>query len=114
MKRLITFGLVALTLLLALSVGREITQLISVRQRIAASEQKLADLKKAQEDLSKEKERRQTESFIEEQARNKLGLARPGEEIIILPKEDKQKETSNKQKENLPNWQKWLNLFLKS
>jgi hypothetical protein len=51
--------------------------------------------------------------FVEEEARNKLFLAKPGEGIVIIPT-DVLSTTSSKTKKALdsrPNWQKWWELF---
>jgi len=50
--------------------------------------------------------------FIEEQAHNKLFLVKPGEqEVLIAPDLKNQNQTSKPVKQNIPNWQKWLQLF---
>ena len=50
-----------------------------------------------------------TDRFVEEEAREKLGLTKPGEKIIILTK--KRGEIDQQQTEDKSNWQKWWNLF---
>ena len=49
--------------------------------------------------------------FIEEQAHNKLFLVKPGEQEVLIAPELKNKNQPQKQAENIPNWQKWLQLF---
>jgi cell division protein FtsB len=51
----------------------------------------------------------QSQQFIDEEARNKLFLAKPGEQQILLP----DSSVSNKEvdRKTLPNWQQWLKLF---
>ena len=50
----------------------------------------------------------QTTQFLEQQARDKLFLVKPGEEQVLIS----QKKLSEQQKaDNTPNWQKWLQLF---
>lgn len=75
---------------------------------------------KAQKDLDHEKQEYQrlkaqltfvkSEKFIEEEARNNLFLVKPGESGVIVPEELIKKRKEKKIPE-LPNWQKWLNLF---
>jgi len=50
-------------------------------------------------------------SFIEEQARDKLGLVKPGDTVVFIG--NGQQETSVQQApgENLTRWQKWWELF---
>ncbi|MCL5113916.1 MAG: septum formation initiator family protein [Patescibacteria group bacterium] len=77
---------------------------------------------RAKQDLDKEKEENQklksqlsvvgNEQFIEEEARNKLFLAKPGEQEVIIPQELLDANKSAKQnKDNAPNWKKWWSLF---
>jgi len=59
----------------------------------------------------------QSEKYIEEQLRNKLGLVKDGEVVLVLPDEEILKKLApNIPKEEetkpLPNWRKWMNLFL--
>ncbi len=52
--------------------------------------------------------------FIEQEARNRLGLAREGEAVILMPN-DKFQMTNGKAGdetvEKLPNWKRWWRLF---
>ncbi|HUQ84743.1 MAG TPA: septum formation initiator family protein [Candidatus Limnocylindrales bacterium] len=52
-------------------------------------------------------------NFIEEEARNKLFMVKPGEQVIVLSDKDlKASESSKpKPKDTRPNWKKWLDLF---
>jgi cell division protein FtsB len=52
-----------------------------------------------------------TQKFIEEEARNKLFLVRPGEQEVLLPGSSSSNQAQKKQEIQIPNWQKWLNLF---
>lgn len=54
--------------------------------------------------------------YIEQEARNKLGLAKPGETVVIMPEgsggANLSQESFQPQNETgLPNWKKWLRLF---
>ena len=54
----------------------------------------------------------QTPQFLEEQAYNKLFLVKPGEqEVLISPNLTQNQNSAQKQTQNTPNWQQWLNLF---
>lgn len=50
-----------------------------------------------------------TDRFVEEEAREKLGLTKQGEKIVILPK--KGGKIDQQQAEDKPNWQKWWDVF---
>lgn len=51
--------------------------------------------------------------FIEEEARNKLFLVKPGEQIVVLSEKDLQATISGmpKAQDTRPNWKKWWDLF---
>lgn len=53
----------------------------------------------------------QTPQFIDEQAHNKLFLVKPGEQRVLISQNLLNKTSQEKAKDNMPNWQKWLNLF---
>ena len=50
-----------------------------------------------------------TDDFAGQEAREKLGLTKPGEKIVILPKKEEKKDQG--QTEDKPNWQKWWEMF---
>jgi cell division protein FtsB len=52
----------------------------------------------------------QSPQFIDEEARNKLFLVKPGEQEVLIS-QDLLSKSPQKQAQNLPNWQKWLKLF---
>lgn len=58
----------------------------------------------------------QSEEFVEKQMRNKLGLAKEGEIIIVLPEPEIVRKLAptlpqDEEVKLKPNWQKWLDLF---
>ena len=75
---------------------------------------------KAQNNLNKEEEENQrlksqlahvtSDQFIEEEARNKLFMVKTGESGVILPQGLGSVKPAASVRE-LPNWQKWVNLF---
>jgi cell division protein FtsB len=93
---------------------------------IYATWQKQDLIVQAQKNLSVEKEENQRlkkdiaqvnkPQFIESEARDKLLLAKPGEGIVILPKNQLHAPLSSVQHivDKRPNWQKWWNLFFQS
>jgi cell division protein FtsB len=54
-----------------------------------------------------------SKEFVEEQARNKLFLVKPGEQEVLISEElIKESSTSSaKEKKDDPNWKKWWELF---
>ncbi len=52
----------------------------------------------------------QTPQFVEQEARNKLFLIKPGEQDVLVPSVSGN-QVQKQDKAEIPNWQKWLNLF---
>ena len=53
----------------------------------------------------------QSQQFIDETARNKLFLVKPGEQQIMISNDLINTNKEEEKIKNIPNWQKWLNLF---
>lgn len=78
-------------------------------------------LTQAQKELIREQEKNrklkaelsyvQTQKFIEEEARNKLFLVKPGEQEVLLPSSSSSNQSQKRREAEIPNWQKWLKLF---
>jgi cell division protein FtsB len=51
----------------------------------------------------------QTATFIEQEARNKLFLVKPGEQEVLIP--NNASENKKTQQQQVPNWQQWLKIF---
>lgn len=82
--------------------------IIQAQQNLAAEKEENSKLKKNIAQVNKPQ-------FIESVARDKLLLAKPGENIVILPKN--QLSISPPQAKPLdtrPNWKKWWDLFSQS
>jgi hypothetical protein len=80
-------------------------------------------MSQAQSELEKEKKENQTlkkklaeskkTQFVEEEARNKLFLAKPGEGVLVIPSQYLHASSSGVKKiaDTRPNWQKWWDTF---
>ncbi|HYM65064.1 MAG TPA: septum formation initiator family protein [Candidatus Sulfotelmatobacter sp.] len=53
----------------------------------------------------------ESQQFLDETARNKLFLAKPGEQQVLISKDLIKTASQASKNENLPNWQKWLQIF---
>jgi cell division protein FtsB len=105
------------SVLLLISLLGSISRMKSVGLKIDREKEKIEKLKKENEELQKNVEIARSEEFIEKQLRDKLGLAKEGEIIVILPDSETVKKFAPKidEEEEIlpePNWRKWLKLFL--
>lgn len=69
--------------------------------------------KEKEQELKKKLGMVERPDFIEQEARNKLFLAKPGERIVVLSQKDLEASNSGKKKitDTRPNWKKWRDLF---
>lgn len=74
----------AVLLVVGVSTVRETYRGWSVDHEIRALEQKAQDLEGRKNELAQMALKMQSQDFIEQQARAKLGLQRPGEKVVIL------------------------------
>lgn len=68
------------------------------------------DAKKRKQFLEQQLYYVQTPQYIENEAREKLGLVKPGEHIVLAPpqvEDEKQRAVTD----STPTWKKWWNLF---
>lgn len=113
MKRnLILVAALILTLFIVYSSVKRISNFRSTAKSVAERQQYLEELRIKNEQLRKDLEYKEGSQFAELEIRNKLGLAKPGETVVIVPKEeDKGLKTKDESKNNKPNWEKWKELF---
>ncbi|MCR4325114.1 MAG: septum formation initiator family protein [Candidatus Curtissbacteria bacterium] len=112
MKRnLILIFAVLFMLILVFNGAKRLLALRTNSQEVTEAEVRLEELSRENENLQRELEYKKTERFAEEEIRNKLGLAKEGEVIVVLPKEEEKKQINLQQGQNDPNWKKWWSLF---
>ena len=106
-----------ITLLLAISLIQSILKITGSSQKITDARQKLENLQQENENLARQLKIVASTEFIEKEARDKLGVAKKGEIVVVLPDKETLTALVPKLEEEkfslpLPIWQKWLNLFL--
>lgn len=107
---------IAVSLLMLVSLTRNIVKVREAKDRLKEKEKYIEKTREENEELSRRVDTFKSEEYIEKQLRDKLGLAKEGEIIIVLPDEEtisKFAPSDEKEEEILPdpNWKKWLNLF---
>jgi hypothetical protein len=75
----------------------------------------ITQLEKEKEKLEQEKVFRETEEFVEREARDKLRMTKGGEHILVLPENQNEENPKSKlqisNNEESPNWKKWLDYW---
>ena len=117
-KKLLTIPVLILGLLIIFQLSRSIVNIYRRGGRVEELAAVVAGLEKEKEELEREKAFRQTEEFVEREARNKLRMVREGEHILVLPEsQDGEKARSEEQEaksgEEKPNWKKWAEFWLR-
>lgn len=106
-----------LILLLAFSVIRNVGRRARIESEIDAEKARVDKMQEDNKSLAEEILRAQSGDFVEKEIRNKLGLVKEGETIVVLPDEEVLRNLAPQAifEENTlpdPNWKKWLKLFL--
>ncbi len=81
-------------------------------RRLDESKERLIQVRGENQELKLRLDEVTSSGFIEKEAREKLGLQKPGEVVVILPTGGEIKELGIQEKEVvLQNWEKWWRLF---
>lgn len=85
--RLLSVALLLLLVFLALSFGREMIRSRSIARDVAALEAQAVALEARHLEITRLADTFQTEAFVEREGRLKLGLKKPGEEVVVIQTE---------------------------
>ena len=112
-------GYIAIFLIVSflISLSKGIGRLSLVKREITKKQAEVSEIERKNEKLKEELARIQTPQYIEKQIRNKLGLVKTGEIVVVLPDAEIVKSLSPSIPEDPepptdPNWKKWMKLFL--
>ena len=111
---LLLFLAVLISIVLVVNSSKRILNLRTTSQQVKESEAQLENLKKENEKLQAELKYKKSNEFAEKEIRDKLSLAKEGETVVILPKEEKSQNSELRTQNLEPNWQKWRDLFFGS
>lgn len=109
--------LVIFIIMLGASFVRNISRIVSIERRVKEKEERVERLKEKKKKLKKRLEEVTSDSYIEKQLRDSLGLVKKGEIVIVLPDKEVLRSLAPEIEEEEdvlpdPNWKKWLNLFM--
>lgn len=113
MKKAI-YILFVLSLIFAINnMGRSIYDLWHKQDLLTQTQKQLDRGKEENKKLKAQIIYAQTNQFIEEEARNKLFLGKPGDQTVVIPQKLLNPKENKKTLDLRPNWQKWWDLFFK-
>jgi len=116
LKKSARFIVLLLLIPLCISAFRNYTKLHKAQETINKARQESETLQKEQDDLQNQLSQAESQEFVEKQLRDKLGLAKEGEVVIVLPDESELKKLvppRQEEEQYMPeaNWRKWKTLF---
>jgi cell division protein FtsB len=113
MKKTLFFIAVVLSILIINNLVHSIIDLWQKQSFLITASQSLKREEKKNQELQSQLKKVSQKQFVEEQARDKLLLVKPGEETIILPTGMIAQPSSNLQSSasSKPHWQTWWELF---
>lgn len=112
-RKIVPIVAVLLVLLVVYNLVNQILGAFKSSDRLSQAVEKVYSLEAKNKELKKQLAEIKSPKFVEQQARDKLGLSKAGETVVIIP-EQKIKAvlgTSQPAQIRLPNWQGWLRIF---
>ena len=113
-RNLILFMAMLVGVILAVNSAKRIHSFSQTSQKVQEAEDRLEKLRKENEALKNELKYKESGEFAEKEIRDKLGLAKEGETIVVIPQESNGQSQESNGQDAKPNWQKWRDLFFAS
>lgn len=111
-RRFTNLIIVIISLFLMVGLAQSSYRLWKKQDIVAERQAKLSEVEAEHIALKRRLEEAKTESFVERMAREKLGLVKEGETIVIVDKsQNSNLNDQEKPEENTPNWKRWWALF---
>ncbi len=109
-KKILFFVVIIVCLIIVNNLAHSIYNLWHKQDLVVKANRDLENEKQENKRLKQQLIKVKSKDFIETEARNKLLMVKPGESGVILPSNIGSSKSALPSPE-LPNWQKWLNLF---
>jgi cell division protein FtsB len=112
-KKIVFFIIILASFLVINNLVRSIYTLWQKQYLVDNMRLEVEQKKKENQELQKKLDFTKRPQFVEEEARNKLFMGKPGEGIIVLSQKDLEGTMSAKPKpvDTRPNWKKWWDMF---
>jgi cell division protein FtsB len=115
-KKYLKYFLLALGVIFLISLVRNVFRISEAGKSIDEAKNRVDKLAEENAELKSRLQAVQSESYTEKQLRDKLGMAKEGETIVILPDTETIKKivpAQEEEEEILPDpvWKRWLKMF---
>ena len=112
-RKLVRAAVLFICIAIAAGILRSAYTLSQKKGIIAERQQALRELTEKNRKLQQELKQATSPAFIEQAARDKLGLVREGETVVIMDKSNPSAGGLNDQErsQELPSWKQWWGLF---
>lgn len=116
-RKFLGYAACILIVILLVSTIKNIERVISIRKQVNTEKMKVDKMQADNAKLQAQIAEAQSQNFIDKQIRNKLGLTKVGEVMVVLPDESvvrslAPQESTDEEALPDPNWVKWKKLFL--
>lgn len=113
MKRIAFFAILIICLISIVHSISSIASLLKKQELLAKAQNQLQMSQKKNQKLKVQARTVQNQSFIEEEARNKLFMVKPGENTVIIPKGliVSSDTGTTHVAQQVSNWHQWMALF---
>jgi cell division protein FtsB len=115
-KSLLSYAIWILVIMLLVSTVKNINRVIGIRKQVEVEKQKVEKMQADNAAIQTQIAQAQGQDYIDKQIRDKLGLTKDGEAVVVLPEESVVRslappETIDTETLPDPNWKKWKKLF---
>lgn len=111
-KKILFFTIIIASVFIINNLVHSIYTLWQKQQLVDNARRELDREKEENHELKRQLSLARDPKFIEEEARNKLFLTKPGEGVIVIPTEAIKASPSGKEKpDTRQNWEKWRDIF---
>ena len=108
----ISWIIIIIGIVLVINLTRSILDLSARSQLVNNAQERLLEEQEQNALLREEYRYVQSEKYIEETAREKLGMGKEGETVYVLPKLNKIPSVQEAEATPAAVWKEWINLFL--
>ena len=111
MRKLLSLIIIGLLIIINFNLLKSSYESQNKLKQVNSQEEKIKQLQKTNSDLKTQLKKRDSDYYIEEQARNLLDYGKPGETTIVIADQNFSEAQKTKTEDKKSNFQKWLELL---